>query len=64
MSPNDLRKKETSAEVVSMSMFAKELDKIWTEIKSLHNKFAKNDQPNESDVNNNQVINTLRQEKS
>ena len=28
--------KQSSAEVVSASVFAKELDKIWTEINSLH----------------------------
>ena len=35
---------------------------IWTEIKSLHNRFAKIDEPSEGDVNNIQLINTLRQE--
>ena len=61
-SPDDLRKEQSPAEVVSTSMFAKELDKIWTEINSLHNRFAKIDQPCEGDVNNIQLINTLQQE--
>ena len=61
-SPDDLRKEQSPAEVVSTSMFAKELDKIWTEINSLHNRFAKIDQRCEGDVNNIQLINTLQQE--
>ena len=42
-------------------MFAKELHKIWTEINSLHNRFAQIDQPNAGDVNNIQ-LNTFHQE--
>ena len=61
-SPDDLRKEQSPAEVVSKSMFAKELDKIWTEINSLHNRFAKIDQPCEGDVDNIQLLNTLQQE--
>ena len=62
VSPDDLRKEHFPAEVVLTSTFAKELDKIWAEINSLHNSFTMIDQSNQGDVNNIQLINTLRQE--
>ena len=62
VSPDDLRKEHFSAEVVSASTFAKELDKIWTEINSLHNRFSTIDQSSQDDVNNIQLIDTLQQE--
>lgn len=62
VSPDDLIKGQFPAEVVSTPIFLKELEKIWTEIKSLHNRFAKIYQPQRSDMNNIQLINTLRQE--
>jgi len=62
LSPDDLIKEQFTAEVVSTPIFLKELEKIWSEIKSLHSRFAKIQQPNEGDTNNIQLINTLRQE--
>ena len=62
-SPYDLRKEQSPVEAVLTSMFAKELDKIWTEINSLRNRFVQTDQPNKGDVNNIQLINTLQQAK-
>ena len=48
--PDDLRKEQFPAELVSTSMFAKELDKISTETNSLLDRFAQIDQPNEGDL--------------
>ena len=45
-----------SAELVTKSVFTKELDKLWFEIESLRVKYVQND-----DKDNNQYINTLKQ---
>ena len=59
---DDLRKEQFPAEVVPTSVFVKELEKIWTEIKSINNRFSTINQLSEGDTNNSDLINTLRQE--
>ena len=50
-----------SDNIVTSSEFSREIDKIWSEITSIRNRFGFLEKPREDYVNNAQLINTLRQ---
>ena len=52
---------DLSDNIVTSSEFSREIEKIWSEITSIHNRFGFLEKPREDDVNNAQLINTLRQ---
>ena len=52
---------DLSDNIVTSLEFSREIEKIWSEITSIRNRFGFLEKPREDDVNNAQLINTLRQ---